>query len=198
MKEYAIIILAAGSSTRLGYPKQLLPYNDTSILFHLASEAFVAIPDVLVVLGSNADIIKEEVKNLPVNLLYNKDWEDGMSSSIRCGLSHLLKTKSPDAVIIMVSDQPFVTASLLNKMIKKYEESKKPIIACSYKNTLGVPVLFDKDFFGGLKEIEGQSGAKKIINTNMDLIEAVSFPLGNIDIDTAEDYEAFRKIFLSN
>jgi molybdenum cofactor cytidylyltransferase len=199
MEQLAILILAAGSSERLGQPKQLLPYTDKNMLHHVASEALKITKNVVVVLGSNAEIIQEEIKDLRVQFLYNKDWKEGMSSSIRNGLSFLLKEELLiDVLIIMVSDQPFVSQSLLNEMIIKYKESKKPIIACAYKDTVGVPVLFDSTFFNDLLALQGQSGAKKIIAQNRSSTETIPFPMGYVDIDTKEDYEAFKKIHSSN
>jgi len=196
MNKIGIIILAAGSSSRLGKPKQLLPYNNITLLEHIISQATDASSAVFVVLGANQDVIHEKIKNSPVRIVFNNDWEDGMSSSIHCGLSELLKTDSPDAIIIMASDQPFVTGHLLKEMIDKYTQTNKPIVACSYEHTLGVPVLFDKKFYGALLEMDGQTGAKKIINENLNFVESVYFHMGQIDIDTSADYETFKKIHL--
>jgi len=197
MNKIPIIILAAGPSSRLGKPKQLLPFDNTTLLEHIISQATDVSSAVVVVLGANQNVIHEKIKNAPVRFVFNNDWEDGMSSSIHCGLTELLKTDSPDAIIIMVSDQPFVTGHLLREMIDKYKQTNKPIVACSYERTLGVPVLFDKKFFGLLLEMDGQTGAKKIINDNLNLTESVYFHMGQIDIDTLADYEAFKKIQLS-
>jgi molybdenum cofactor cytidylyltransferase len=199
MEKPAILILAAGSSQRLGQPKQLLSHTNNSLLYYAASEALKTTNNVVVVLGSHAEMIQEELKNLPVQFLHNKDWKEGMSSSIRNGLSFLLEEMPQlDAVMIMVSDQPFVSASLLNDIIEKYRETKKPVVACSYKDTVGVPALFDKSLFDDLLQLSGPSGAKKIIAQYIDAVDIIAFPLGYIDIDTQEDYEAFKKIQSSN
>jgi molybdenum cofactor cytidylyltransferase len=194
MGKYAIIILAAGSSSRFGYAKQLADHNGKSLIQHALSEATKVTENVILVLGANAEIIKKEIENTPARLVYNKDWEEGMSSSIRCGLSDLLKKNAEiGAVIFMVCDQPFVTSSLVNELITKHEETKKTIVASAYQETTGTPVLFDKTFFQELLALTGQSGAKKIISQNPDSTIAISFPLGYIDIDTKDDYEALQK-----
>ena len=199
MEQFAIIILAAGSSKRLGYPKQLLPYSGHTLLHHVASEALKASNNVIVVLGSQAERIKEDMKDLSLRFLYNEEWEEGMSSSIRCGLSGVLEYwPSVDAVIIMVTDQPFVSSSLLEDMINQHRQLEKPIVACSYKDTIGVPALFDKSLFASLLELKGQSGAKKIIGLNRDLTATISFPKGYVDIDTSEDFDALKKMPISN
>ena len=190
MKNIAIIILAAGASTRFGSAKQLVQIDGKSLLEIALSVASDVSSNIVVVLGANASLIKNEIKNHHVFTIQNDNWEEGMSSSIRCGLSFLLKEKSfVDAAIIMVCDQPYVTSSLIKKMIATYQESKKLIVASAYNNTIGTPVLFDKLFFSPLLLLKGKNGAKKIVEENMDSAVTVSFPLGNIDIDTKEDYE---------
>jgi molybdenum cofactor cytidylyltransferase len=200
MKRHAIIILAAGSSSRFGYPKQLVKHNSISLIRHALAEASKSSEQVLVVLGANFELIKNEIGDYPASLLVNNpDWEEGMSSSIRCGLSELLK-KDPliDAVIFMVCDQPFADASLLAGLVAKYKEGNKAIIASAYKDTIGTPVLFDKAYFPVLLELKGQSGAKKIITENIDAVAPVPFPLGYVDIDTKEDYKNLKKKFPKN
>lgn len=199
MGKHAIVILAAGSSSRFGYAKQLAKYNTESFIKHALSEAIRTEKNIIVVLGANAEIIKKEIQDTPARLVFNKDWEEGMSSSIRCGLSDLLREDAAiDAAIFMVCDQPFVSSSLLNELITKYEETKKPIVASAYKDTIGTPVLFDKTFFPVLLELKGQAGAKKIISQNPDSTITISFPLGYIDIDTEDDYNALQKNQFNN
>jgi molybdenum cofactor cytidylyltransferase len=199
MEKFAIIILAAGSSSRLGHPKQLLAHSRKNLLQHTILEALKAIQNVVVVLGSNEKRIREEVNHLPVRFVFNKDWEEGISSSIRCGLMYVLKEEpSIEAAIIMVTDQPFVASSLLENMVINYRVSKKPIIACAYKDTIGVPVLFDRLFFPDLLAVRGQSGARKVIEQNMDSAVTIPFPMGYVDIDTEEDYTQFKKMTSSN
>jgi molybdenum cofactor cytidylyltransferase len=194
MNSYSIILLAAGSSSRFGSPKQLAHRNGKSLVQHATSEAIKTSCDVTVVLGANYDTVKKEIDNFPLHIEYNNDWKEGMSSSIRSGLSAALsKNSSAEAIIIAVCDQPYLSAEIIEKLIEKYEEKGKPIVACSYGDTIGTPVLFDKIFFPALLDLKGQSGAKKIISENADLTETVSFPAGSVDIDTQQDYEKFLK-----
>ena len=117
-----------------------------------------------------------------------------MSSSIRCGLNALLQAEpSLEAAIFMVCDQPYVSADLLKKLIEKRGETNKPIVASTYRDTIGTPVLFEKIFFPELFALKGQSGAKKIIGENMRSVLTVSFPMGFIDIDTKDDCETLQK-----
>jgi molybdenum cofactor cytidylyltransferase len=186
-----IIILAAGASTRLGQPKQLLKYHDASLIQHTIAEAVAASPHrVFVVVGSEADKISGQIDKKQANLLYNKNWEEGIASSIREGLQQsLLLSANLDAVILMVCDQPYVNAALLRNLVSRHVESGKPIVASQYKETLGTPVLFHKSFFPDLLKLNGDVGAKKLIMDHQEQVQAVRFPLGHIDIDNMADYE---------
>jgi len=188
---YNIIILAAGASTRMGQPKQLLKYNDGNLVQHSIDEALAAGGQkVLVVLGAGAEQISEKVDKRQANVLYNKNWEEGIASSIREGLQQsLLLSANIDSIILMVCDQPYVNAALLRNLVNQHIESGKQIVASQYKDTLGTPVLFHKSFFPELLKLKGDTGAKKILMENKEQVQAVRFPLGDIDIDNIADYE---------
>jgi molybdenum cofactor cytidylyltransferase len=192
----ALIILAAGSSSRLGQPKQKLFYRGKSLLRHAVEEGMASdCSDVVVVLGSNEESVRAEIDQKDVRVVVNKGWEKGMSSSIKCGINALIKS-NPDIsqAIVMLCDQPFVDTQILNKLIAEKQLSGKAIAACTYDNTLGTPVLFDRIFFHQLLSLEGQQGAKKLVFNNQDQVVPVPFPFGKIDIDTIEDYEKLREV----
>ena len=188
---YNIIILAAGASTRMGQPKQLLQYNDVSFIQHAIDEALAASAQkVIVVLGSNAEEISDQINKKQAEVIFNKSWEEGIASSIREGLQQsLLLSANINAVILMVCDQPYVNAALLRNLVNQQLESGKHIIASQYKDTLGTPVLFHKSFFPELLKLKGDTGAKPILMENKEQVQAVRFPLGDIDIDNSADYE---------
>jgi molybdenum cofactor cytidylyltransferase len=186
-----VIILAAGESSRLGKAKQLLPFNGVSLLQHAAQVAIDAVSKpIVVVLGAASSEISKELTNYKVNIIENKDWQTGMASSIKTGLLKIQEL-FPDlaGVILMVCDQPFVNPHLLRKMQVAWQNSGKGIVACSYGDTAGTPALFSKDYFDELLRLQGQEGAKKIIKAYQSFINLVSFPLGQVDIDTEEDYK---------
>jgi molybdenum cofactor cytidylyltransferase len=186
-----IVLLAAGASTRLGNPKQLLLHQGKTLLEHGLQVALDSgEKPIVAVLGANAEIMMKQIKNEAVHLVINKNWQEGIAASIRCGLEKLLEI-SPrvEAVIIMVCDQPFVTPKLLNDLASNYQESGKPIVASRYENSLGTPALFDKTIFTALLALKGDIGAKKFIREQVDLVSEVDFPLGHIDIDTGDDYD---------
>ncbi len=185
-----VILLAAGASTRLGKPKQLLHFQDVTLLRRSAKFALAASNRVIVTLGSRIGILKKEIEDLPVEIVENKDWETGMSGSIKIALKKLLADFDElKAVIVMVCDQPFVDESLLEKIITKFQETDSLIVACQYQNTLGVPALFHRQLFSELLALDAQTGAKRLIKKYHALAAAVQFPEGAFDIDTPDDYE---------
>jgi len=189
-----VVILAAGASARLGKPKQLLPYNGKNLLQHVLSEAISSYASpVIVVLGANSDMISKEIDKTKVYIIENTGWEEGMASSVRIGLSTLSEIfPSADAVIFMVCDQPYVSASLLNDLINTQVETGKPIVTCNYGDAIGPPALFHKSLFAELMQLKGDAGARKIIQQHSDDVATVLFAKGKIDIDTNEDYEALK------
>lgn len=187
----AIIILAAGESARLGSPKQLLQFGGNTLLQQSIEVALNSIAGpVLVVLGANEEQIKNSIEYTDLQILLNVDWKEGMASSIRCGIKELIRKEPiPAGVIIMLCDQPYVTAELINDLVFAHEKSAKKIVASNYNGILGAPTFFHKDIFPDLLQLKGDVGARAIIRQHKEDVEAVAFPAGRIDIDTAEDYK---------
>jgi molybdenum cofactor cytidylyltransferase len=188
-----IIILAAGASTRLGRPKQLLQYQAQSLLHHTSTVAIASgCQPIIVVLGAYASRIEPEVVSLPVHIIENEHWATGMSSSIRMGLS-TLKSIQPtlEAAVMLLCDQPLISASLIQELIDTYHRTGKPIVASDYAGIMGVPALFSQAFFSELMTLEADKGARQIIQRYGNEVACVPFPQGAIDIDTPEDYEHF-------
>lgn len=193
MEKVGIIILAAGASTRMGKAKQLLTdQSGVPLLNRLIDEVKKVQSNFVVVLGANAESIAETVKYAGATTVYNEDWREGMASSIRRGLSQLRsQDKDVSAALILVCDQPFVSASLISLIMQTRVQSGKPIVACSYQETIGVPALFERTFFDSLMALRGNMGAKNIISENMYAVAVIDFPQGKVDLDTPEDYDQF-------
>jgi molybdenum cofactor cytidylyltransferase len=191
-----VIILAAGASSRLGSPKQLLVYSGTTLLQHSIDVAQASnVGSVVVVLGANADLINDELKNSTVKIVVNPEWNEGMASTIRCGLQTLVEFyPEVEAVVLMVADQPFVTAELLNNLMELHRKEQNSIVASKYGTTFGTPVLFSKRYFPELLELTGDVGAKSLVRKYMNEAAFVSFPKGDIDIDTEEDYKKVKDV----
>lgn len=187
-----IVILAAGSSSRLGEPKQLLPYKEQSLLRHACRSALGSCcSPVVTVLGSEAETIIHDAEDEDLHIVINREWEEGIASSIRCGLEKLLDIM-PDlaSVILMLCDQPFLEPDILNKLVDMKNTSGKGIAACTYRDTLGTPVLFDRQYYPELMKLSGQEGAKILLYRYQNDLTTVSFPMGGVDIDTQADYLA--------
>jgi molybdenum cofactor cytidylyltransferase len=189
-----VIILAAGSSSRLGTAKQNLVYQGQTLLQRAIETALVSIcQPVIVVLGANENVIRPTIEEMPVNIISNADWQEGMSSSIRLGIKEIQKTEPNIAsVILMLCDQPFIDFSILNVLVKTQTNNGRDIAACAYNDTIGAPVLFDVVYFEDLLLLKGQEGAKKLLVKYSDKVVSIPFPLGSVDIDTIEDYEKIR------
>jgi molybdenum cofactor cytidylyltransferase len=191
------LLLAAGSSSRMGNPKMLLPFNGKTFLQHTIDEVRgTTNTQLVVVTGCYHALLKDILLSQQIPFIQNENWEEGMGSSIQKGINYILQYYSnPTAVIILVCDQPYISSSLLNGLIEAKQHSGKGIIASEYNGTAGTPVLFDKKYFSELSLLQGQYGAKKIVQNNQADVVAIPFALGSVDIDTADDYEALQKQF---
>ena len=148
----------------------------------------------ILVLGANSDLLSQKIDNADGMVVLNKNWKDGMASSINAGLTALLeKYPALGSVIFMTCDQPFVTKLLLNDLIITHQQTGKSIVTSSYEEALGVPALFSKTIFPELLQLKGEAGAKKIIQKHIAEVATISFPKGKIDIDTIEDYQNLLK-----
>jgi molybdenum cofactor cytidylyltransferase len=190
-----VILLAGGASKRLGRPKQLLTVGNETLLQRgiRTAHASNASP-VIAVLGANADEMKDKMLADTI-VVVNENWSEGMASSIRCGINALLQTDpSVEGAVLMMCDQPYVDSRVLNNLIAAYQICGKPIIASSYNNTFGPPALFQKTLFPELLQLHGDTGARSVIKQHADEVEVISFPKGEIDIDTEADYENLYKL----
>ena len=190
MEETGIIILAAGNSSRLGKPKQLLEYNGYTLLRNTILQAKL-VPDttVIVVTGAYKKNIDEELAYTAAKVVYNPEWEMGMGSSMAVGLQQLqLSNPQITTCIITVCDQPFLTAQIFKDLVSRHKITGKGIVASAYGETWGTPVLFSSNYFKELENLNGHEGAKKIVQLYKDDVATVAFEKGAIDIDTIEDY----------
>ena len=189
-----IVLLAAGSSSRLGRPKQLIEFEGKTLLQKAIDEAQQSRADALVVvLGWNPELIQTSVDLEQVEVVINPDWKMGMTSSMQAGLRFLIEKENPDQVILMLCDQPFVDANMMDRLIIERQRSGKAIVASSYSQTLGVPVLFGRHFFDEIFALKGSEGAKNVIFDHLEDVSTLCFPLGEVDLDTEEDLTQLKK-----
>lgn len=195
MKDTGIILLAAGNSSRMGTAKQILSYQGKTLLdrtIDTAKEVFDQ-NQIILVLGANHNKIASKIANKDIPIFINEEWESGMASSIKAGLEGLLN-QFPDMenCFISVCDQPYLTSHIFTQMLQLRESSQKEMVVAKYAETMGVPALFSKKYFTSLMALEGEQGAKKIIQQNMEDVETFEFEKGAIDIDTKVDYENLK------
>jgi len=194
----AAIILAAGESSRLGQPKQLIQFQSKTLVRRVVDAASEAgCQPILVVLGSETETelvqgISSELKNTGATIISNPNWKGGIGTSIRAGVQHLIEiAPGVEATVLLACDQPFVNRAVIEGLITLHHETRKPIVAARYAGTLGVPALFDRSRLQDLLGLDDFAGAKSIILSNRDQVAEFPFPEGEIDIDTAEDRERF-------
>ena len=191
MSKVAGILLAAGGSTRLGSPKQLLVYQGRTLL-RRATEAMLeaGCHPVIVVLGAGAARLTPELIGLDVNTVVNAGWERGMGTSVRVGLSALSPGLDVDAVLLSLCDQPIVGSQILTRLLTVWRDTPEhSIAAAAYDGTLGVPAVFGRKHFAELAALPETAGAKPILQRHAARIAAVSMPEAETDIDTREQYE---------
>lgn len=189
METIGAVILAAGGSTRLGQPKQLLLHQGESLVHRAARVAREAgCSPVMVVVGDEREQIAVELRTVEAHVTHHPDWRLGIGSSIRAGVAQAL-AQSPalEVIIIMVCDQPFVSADILKALIVARAQTTKCAAACLYAGSIGVPAIFDRSLFPLLTTLPDAQGAQSILSARSGEIAHVNFPQGNIDIDTPDD-----------
>ena len=183
MSYFSVVILAAGDSSRMGQPKQLLQFEGEPMVARVVNAAIASDPkEVVVVVGSHADEVIEAVEGLNCRTVLNENWQEGMGSSIRTGIAAL---EDPSIVVLLHCDQPKVGRGHIGCLAGQVRAGNV-IAASSYDGTLGIPCAFSKAVLPKLLELKGEEGAKEII---MNERLKASIPLGaaSLDIDTPQD-----------
>ena len=184
------IILAAGASTRMGEPKQLIELHGSALVCHAVRAAQDGGCDVVcVVTGHEREAVVAAVAPLHPMLAHNKDWHLGMGTSIRLGLSAI---QPVSAVVLIACDQPLVDSTVIRALIDQHTQTGQPIVASYYAETWGIPALFDHTCFVELQNVPDERGAKAVIQANPARVASYDFPAGALDLDTPGDVEAWR------
>lgn len=182
------ILLAAGGSSRLGRPKQLLKFEGETLIRRAARSLAESIYfPIVVILGAELDASIKEISDLPVYTAVNEFWEDGMGSSIRTGLEKLQQLEPKlDGVLITLCDQPKISREVLERFATELSESKASAVVSAYDGVTGVPALLSNKLFDELSKLSGDKGAREILRGRQDVIE-IDLPEAAIDIDTQTD-----------
>jgi molybdenum cofactor cytidylyltransferase len=180
------IVLAAGASSRFGSPKQLVRVDGRPLLHAAVSRAVeVAGHAVSVVLGAHAADLAPLLRHSAASIVINRDWSEGMSSSIRAGVSRL--PGSCGGVMLVLADQAAVTAEDLRRLATSWRRQTDYIVAAQYGATLGAPAIFPASYFRDLTELRGDRGAQALFKRNPDRVIRVPMDSASVDIDTPED-----------
>jgi molybdenum cofactor cytidylyltransferase len=187
----ALLILAAGSSTRMKTAKQLLPVGDKTLIGLTIEKALQTdVEKIFCVLGANAEEIRSNIKGYEIEVIENINFQNGLGSSISCGIQNLEKY-SCDAVLIMLGDQPNITSDYLNNLISSFEKNPNFIFASKYFKKNGVPAIFPRKYFPDLLKLQGEKGAAELLNNENLNVKTVEMKVDLTDIDTPEDYKNF-------
>lgn len=185
-RDVHVIVLAAGASTRFGSPKQLVRFSGRPMLHSVLSRAVeIAGSAVTVVLGANAELFAPLLRHSPASIAINRDWERGMSSSIRVGLGQL--GGGIGGVMILLADQPAVTTEDLRRLLGAWRRQPDGIAAAHYSGTVGVPAIFPSWCLRELAELRGDRGARALLQRHADRVVRVPMPAAAQDVDTPED-----------
>ena len=188
------LVLAAGASTRLGRPKQLLPFGRTTMLGRVVEETCTAaaLDQVVVVIGGAAAAVREQVDFGAATVVENPEFVEGCASSYRTGLGAL--DARAEAVAVLLGDQPGVDRGLMDHVVEDWRRDPTPIVLASYRGRLGHPMLFARSMFDSLDALRGDKAAWKLVDAHPDRVRTVPierpYPF---DVNTWEEYEALLR-----
>lgn len=197
------LLLAAGSSSRMGQAKQLLDWQGLPLVRHVAQEALASdLSSLVVVVGAEADRVRTALEDLKVSIVENEQFAEGQATSLLAGLASL---KRPEAVMVLLCDQPFISKKLINRMrtywLKHREDENKPLaLIPRYEGQRGNPVIFDYALFNELRELRGDQGARSVLQRYPEQVlwYESDDPAVITDLDTIEAYQRALSVQQSN
>ena len=189
----AILILAAGTSSRMGSIKQLLKVGKKTLLENaIATSKKIENAGITCVLGAHAEEIKKKIAVSGIDFIINKNYELGLSASIILGIEYLQEQNTSfDGILILLADQPAIPIAYYQEMGLLFSKEKSKIIASNYGTKFGVPAIFPKSFLPNLLAIQGDKGAQVFLQKNKHAILTPKKPVNLLDIDTPEDYTSY-------
>ncbi|QSA99505.1 nucleotidyltransferase family protein [Methylomonas sp. EFPC1] len=187
------VILAAGASSRMGSPKQLLIWQERPLLAHALANAQVVLAErTVVVLGANAEAIKAAVDLSGSKVVLNTSWADGMAGSIRAGIQAVPDTAN--AVLLMLCDQPLINAAHLQSLLSAWQNAPERIVVSQYAESFGVPAVLPAAYFDQLASLTGDRGAKPLLLRFEDSLVKVPLLEAGLDVDTTSDYQRLHEL----
>ncbi len=190
----AALVLAAGGSNRLGRPKQLEPWGGDTLLGHVVKQTQrFPVDEVWVVLGAHSEEILEKVNLSGVGVIENPEWEEGIASSLRCGLDALTHQSRCDVALIVLGDQPDLVDDVVEELLVSHKRTSNPVSVPKYRYNRGNPVAVDRSMWPRLMSLEGDDGAGRLWQAHPEWVNDVWFSeLGPRDVDTEVDVVEMR------
>ena len=188
------LILAAGTSSRMGQPKQLLPFRGTILLDWVMAQAesASALNEVIVVLGRAADEIQPRLRSTRAKVIVNPVFTEGCSGSYKAGMATI--DPRAEAVMVLLGDQPGVESAVIDQVVEDWRTKAGTIALTSYRGRRGHPMVFARELFDQLRQLSGDKAAWKILDAHPDWVRdvAVDYAFPD-DVDTRQDYEALLR-----
>ena len=186
------VVLAAGSSTRMGRNKLFFELDGETLLRRVVRRALDAgLDPVLVVVGHEAERARAELAGLPCTPVDNPDHALGVNRSLRTGISHV--PARAGAAVVMLADMPFVTSRMVSTLVARYRESTAPLVISAYGDVNAPPMLYDRALFSELQQMKGEGCGRQVVRRHRDEAVAVSWPEAALqDIDVPEDYDRIK------
>lgn len=187
------VLLAAGSASRFGTPKQVLDIDGMPMVRRMAIAALSAgLSPVTVVTGAHGDVVAASLAGLDVQVIVHADWASGMGSSLAAGMRAIVQLGiSLQAVMVLLADQPSIGAEDLERMVQTHARAPERILAARYDGHLGPPCLFPSMYFSDLATLDGPSGARTVLEQHATCVDAYDLPVAAFDIDTPADHASW-------
>jgi len=189
----AILLMAAGSASRMKTIKQLLPWKGSNLLQHtLKTLQKVQKEHLYVVLGANYELISKEIDfvSIPVTTIQNKHWKKGLGNSISRGVAHILdKNEDYEGILVCLADQPLLDSTYYRQLIREFKLHNNPIVATKYGKKAGVPAIFRRNVLPELRLLDSDNGAKNILARDKKAIHIFDAGSKIVDIDTPDVYQ---------
>jgi molybdenum cofactor cytidylyltransferase len=187
------IVLAAGTSTRMGRNKLFLELDGEAIVHRAVRRTVEAgLDPVFVVVGHQADRVHDAIETLKCQAVFNPNYSAGVNSSLKVGIQAVAETSAPAAVVVL-ADMPFVTSEMIATLVGEYRQNTAPLVVSDYEGVNAPPILYDRSLFDELATSEGEGCGKHVVKRHLHEARWVAWPPEALaDLDVPEDMERVK------